>query len=78
MVKRKILINTIDRVKEFNQKASNMNFDIDVASGRYTIDAKSIMGIFSLDVSKPLELICYVNDAADADVLLNDIAHLLV
>lgn len=35
---------------------SKFNFDFDLVSGRYVIDAKSIMGIFSLDLSKPIEL----------------------
>jgi phosphotransferase system HPr-like phosphotransfer protein len=38
-------------------------FDIDLKSGRYAVDAKSIMGIFSLDLSKPIELIAHTEDA---------------
>ena len=41
------------------------DFDIDLVSGRYAIDAKSIMGIFSLDLSKPIELNAHTDNADD-------------
>lgn len=47
---------TIDQVKRFVDLVSKIEGDVDLLSGRYTIDAKSIMGIFSLDISKPMEL----------------------
>ena len=47
---------TIDQVKRFLDLVSKIEGDVDLLSGRYTIDAKSIMGIFSLDISKPMEL----------------------
>lgn len=47
-------LSSISDVKVFVNAASLQNYDIDVISGRYTIDAKSIMGIFSLDLSKPI------------------------
>lgn len=49
-----ILINTIDKVKDFSSKVLNVTPDIDIIVGRYVIDAKSIMGLFSVDLSKPL------------------------
>ena len=51
-----ISLNSIDKVKSFVNDISKFNFDFDLVSGRYVIDAKSIMGIFSLDLSKPIEL----------------------
>ena len=51
-----ISLNSIDKVKSFVNDISKFNFDFDLVSGRYVIDAKSIMGIFSLDLSKPTEL----------------------
>ena len=58
-----ISLNSIDKVKSFvNDK---FDFDFDLVSGRYVIDAKSIMGIFSLDLSKPIDL----NVHADGDAL---------
>ena len=52
----KISLNSIDKVKSFVNDISKFDFDFDLVSGRYVIDAKSIMGIFSLDLSKPIEL----------------------
>lgn len=47
---------TIDQVKRFVDMVSRVDGDVDLVSGRYTVDAKSIMGIFSFDISKPMEL----------------------
>ena len=50
-----VLLDSIDKVKEFVQIAGNVECNFDLKSGRFVIDGKSIMGIFSLDLSKPLE-----------------------
>ena len=55
----KLNLGSIDRVKNFVNIIQLFNGDFDLVSGRYTIDAKSIMGIFSLDLSKPVELAIY-------------------
>ena len=51
-----ISLNSIDKVKSFVNAISRYDFDFDLVSGRYVIDAKSIMGIFSLDLSRPIDL----------------------
>lgn len=51
-----ISLNSIDKVKSFVNAITQFNFDFDLISGRYVIDAKSIMGIFSLDLSKPINI----------------------
>lgn len=51
-----VSLNSIDKVKTFVNDINRFDFDFDLVSGRYVIDAKSIMGIFSLDLSKPIEL----------------------
>ena len=51
-----ILLQSIEDVKEFNRIVAVYDGDVDLVSGRYVIDAKSIMGIFSLDLSKPLNI----------------------
>ena len=51
-----IRINTIEDVKNFVTTVTKCNYEVDIVSGRYAIDAKSIMGIFSLDLSKPINL----------------------
>lgn len=52
----KVSLNSIDKVKSFVNDISGFNAEFDLVSGRYVIDAKSIMGIFSLDISKPIDL----------------------
>ena len=52
----RVQLNTIDRVKRFVKICDNYEEDIDLSSGRYIIDAKSIMGIFSFDLTKPLNI----------------------
>ena len=47
MLKTKISLNSIDKVKSFVNDISGFNAEFDLVSGRYVIDAKSIMGIFS-------------------------------
>lgn len=60
-----IHLNSIDKVKAFVNSVNRFNTEFDLISGQYVIDAKSIMGIFSLDLSKPLDLKIYDDDADD-------------
>ena len=60
-----ISLNSIDKVKSFVNAITQFEFDFDLVSGRYVIDAKSIMGIFSLDLSKPIELVILAEDHLD-------------
>lgn len=52
----RIELNTIDKVKRFVSLISTLDGEFDILAGRYVIDAKSILGIFSVDLSKPLTL----------------------
>ena len=61
----KISLNSIDKVKSFVNDITKFDYDFDLVSGRYVIDAKSIMGIFSLDLSKPIDLNIHAEDGAD-------------
>ena len=58
----KIFLGTIERVKDFVNAVTRLDCDMDIVSGRYVIDAKSIMGIFSLDLSKPIDLAIHTED----------------
>ena len=58
-----ISLNSIDKVKSFVNDISK--FDFDLVSGRYVIDAKSIMGIFSLDLSRPIDLNIHAEENVD-------------
>ncbi len=51
-----IQLNSINDVKIFVNTVNKYSFDIDLISGRYIVDAKSIMGIFSLDLAKPIKV----------------------
>ncbi len=57
-----ICLDSIDKVKAFVNEITKFDSDFDLISGRYVIDAKSIMGIFSLDLSKPIELNVHNDD----------------
>ena len=62
----KISLNSIDKVKSFVNEINRFNAEFDLVSGRYVIDAKSIMGIFSLDISNPIDLNIHCDeDGAD-------------
>lgn len=61
-----IKLQSIDKVKHFVNDVSKMQGDFDLTAGRYVIDAKSIMGIFSLDLSKPLQL--KISGAEEEDI----------
>ena len=68
-------LNTINDVKSFVNTVAKYDFDVDLVSGRYAIDAKSIMGIFSLDLSKPIQLEAHTEDA---DTFFEDIKDFIV
>lgn len=63
-----ISLNSIEKVKSFVNDITRFDADFDLVSGRYVIDAKSIMGIFSLDLSKPIDLNIHT-DADDSEIL---------
>ena len=57
-----IMLSSINDVKTFVNVVSKYDFDVDLASDRYVVDAKSIMGIFSLDLSKPIKVEVHSDD----------------
>ena len=64
MKKMYVAINTINKITEFVQKASQVDGDVICTKGRYTIDGKSIMGIFSIDISEGI-MVEYPETATD-------------
>ena len=58
-----------ETVQDFVSEASKCDFDVDLGYNRIVVDAKSIMGIFSLDISKPIELNIHADDKDLADIL---------
>lgn len=65
MKKATIMLATINDVKDFVSQVSMCDYDVDLLSGRYAVDAKSIMGIFSLDLSKSIALEAHTDDASE-------------
>ena len=51
-----IKLSTIEDIRKFVDIVTRQDYDIDLSSGRYVVDAKSIMGIFSLDLTKGIQL----------------------
>ena len=72
MVKAKISLPAINDVKEFVNLVTLCPNDVDLVSGRYAVDAKSIMGIFSLDLSKPIEVQVHADDATEFVASINN------
>ena len=72
-----ISLNSIDKVKSFVNEITKYDYDFDLVSGRYVIDAKSIMGIFSLDLSKPIDLNIHAENQ-DADNIIELLKPYLV
>lgn len=71
---RYVLLNSIDRVKRFVNEITCIDSDVDLISGRYTLDAKSIMAIFSICLTDKLKLIIQSEDE-DEIKLFNKIAE---
>ena len=72
-----IRINTINDVKDFVTIVTKCNYDVDIVSGRYAIDAKSIMGIFSLDLSKVLTMVIH-GEGATTEALAENVEKFIV
>ena len=70
-----IILNSINDVKNFVNIVNTYDFDIDLISDRYVVDAKSIMGIFSLDLMNPIQLNAY---AEDTSALMADLEKYIV
>ena len=63
MAERLLLLNDNEHVKKFVEVSMMQNFDIELSSGKYMVDAKSIMGIFSLDLTKPVKVIAHCDNS---------------
>jgi len=71
-----VSLSSIDKVKEFVSTISATDGDFDLSSNRYKVDAKSIMGIFSLDLSGPLKL--EIHDDSTADAVIDKLKSFIV
>ncbi len=73
----KVSLNSIDKVKSFVNDISGFSAEFDLVSGRYVIDAKSIMGIFSLDISKPIDMNIHTESEEEAAEIMKALAPYL-
>ena len=58
-----IMLSNVQDIRNFVNEVILVDYDVDLVQGRYTIDAKSIMGIFSLDLLSPINLIAHTDNA---------------
>ncbi len=72
---KKVMVNlsASQQIKEFVNILSKYSFDMDLRSGKYLVDAKSILGIFSLDLSKPVELELLTDNEEEINKFMADI-----
>lgn len=71
-----VSINTVEKVKAFVNDVTKFEYDFDLVSGRYVVNAKSIMGIFSLDIRKPIRL--NINTEENTDNVLKALSAYMV
>ncbi len=60
-----ISLTEVNQVKQFVNLVGQVPFDVDVVSGRYTVNAKSMLGIYCLDLSKPIQIVIYSDDCEE-------------
>lgn len=60
-----ISLTQTSQVQDFVNLVNQFPFDVDIVSGRYTVNAKSILGVYSLDLSSPLQVLIYSDDCAE-------------
>ncbi len=63
MVTAELMLDNMEKVKEFAALAGSKDYDIDLISGKYVVNGKSIMGIFSLDLTKPVTMAAQTEDS---------------
>lgn len=78
MITVEIRLNEVSAINDFVNKVSRLSCDVDLVRGRYVIDAKSIMGIFSLDLSKPISLIIHDEKTEAVEKFLDEIKDRII
>ena len=73
-----IKLETINDIKNFVSAVTTFECDFDIVADRYVVDAKSIMGIFSLDLSKELKLVIRSDDELEVERIKNEIKRFIV
>lgn len=69
-----IQLNNVHDIEEFSDILNNIKYEMDIVQGRYIIDAKSLMGLFSLDISMPLKLQIYCKNEEEYSRIIEKIS----
>ena len=67
-----ISLTQVHQVQQFVNLVSKYHFDVDIVSGRYTVNAKSLLGIYSLNLNKPLKVLIYSDDCEELKTELKE------
>ena len=67
MIERKVFLKTLDEVKNFVNIMMSRPYDVELLSGKYIVNAKSVMGVLSLDLTRPITVV--VNTENDEEIL---------
>lgn len=68
MIEKKIFLSTLEDVRSFVAITADQEYDIELLSGKYIVNAKSVMGVLSLDLTQPLTMVANV----ESDSLLDE------
>ena len=73
-----IKLSTIEDVRNFVNNVTKYSVDLDLKSGRYTVDARSLMGIFSLDLLKPIDFVINSDDEKIVSDVVKDVKEWII
>ena len=59
-----VVLNNVQAIREFVKEVITLDYDVDLVQGKYSVDAKSIMGIFALDIASPIKVVAGTRDAS--------------
>lgn len=65
MLEKELMLQNFEDVKKFVEITNSKDYPIELLSGKYVINAKSIMGIFSLDLTKPVTMVAHCDNIAE-------------
>ena len=75
MLEKTLIIGSFDYVKMFVDLACTKDYDIELMSGKYIVNAKSIMGVFSLDLTKPVIMVAHCDNVAELSRQVEQFAY---
>lgn len=74
----KVLLETVEKIKKFINIVNKYDEDIDISKGRYTVDAKSVIGIFTLDLTEAVKVVFFSDNSNRINKFRNDIKDFLI